>query len=157
MPFCSSISPSCITASVFHLAVHVQMILSHLNLQSYNTFSSVHSLQGGHGREVIGGSVLTFGQNSASAPDLVLKWLKQPPSGHRCIWAGMLGGRRRAEIYTAGSICHRGCSGHRSCHRRINKVGKMIVLRVKNDPNHAAELILCSSFLFSLFFAYVIA
>ncbi len=52
------------------------------------------------------------------------------------------------EIYTAGSICHRGYSGHHSCHCWVNKLGKMIFLLVKNDPNNAGEWI---------FFAWVIA
>lgn len=53
----------------------------------------------------------------------------------------MLEGRQEAEINMAGSICHRGCSRHHSCHCWVNKPGKMIVLQVKNDLNHAAELI----------------
>lgn len=68
-------------------------------------------------------------------------------SGQTC-----LGERQEAEIYKSGSICHRGCSGPHSCHCWVNKLGRMIVLRVKNDPSHDVELIL-----FSFCFACIIA
>lgn len=60
----------------------------------------------------------------------------------------MLGGREEAEIYIDGSICHRGCSGHQSCHCWLNKSGKMIALQVHNHPKNDAEL--------TFFFACVI-
>lgn len=62
-------------------------------------------------------------------------------SGQTC-----LVGRQEVEIYKTGSICHRGCRGHHSCHCWVNKLGRMIVLRVKNDPSHDVELILFSFF-----------
>lgn len=49
--------------------------------------------------------------------------------------------REEAELYMDGSMCHRGCSGHQSCHCWLNESGKMIALQVHNDPKNDGELI----------------
>lgn len=71
-----------------------------------------------------------------------IQQLKWPPTGHFFIWADILRGRQETEIYTTGSICHWGYSGHYSSHSWV-KLGKTIVLWTQIDPNNSAKHIFC--------------